>query len=683
MRTKIMNSVILKLGLESIVLIATIVSAIINYRRDKKGLMLVSILIAAATFGSSFIINDVPKPHIDRQADYSAVVLSVDGSFPIEYKISTDETSGDEWIKYEKPFKLKKSGMIYARAKTLWYKSEIEYRAVYLSENGLVFFSSAEEPSDSISTISAKYAYKDPVDGKAGNHYEGYEIKKADIQVTGLNLRGDEVELQDFSYSPKTLKSGKNTINVEYSIADDLTISCNLYVNADKPALIKLTAKYTGKNVFLGTKLDSNSFIVKGTYEDGTQKEITGFSVSSDELKAGKNQIMISKDGLSDTVELTAIDRETITENEIEPNNDLKKANDIDVNVKYSGTIIENDDVDYYRIYLNEKGKIALKLTHPKIDDDKVFWRVSLFSQEENEIIGLNASGKNVDTISSSARVPAGVYYIKVSKDYHSTEKYTISVAFETEDDSYEDEPNDNLSSQAMNIQLDKTYTGNLTTTQDVDYYTFSLSEKRKIWINYSHQKTSTTNTLWDVSLSGDSAGTILEFESTGENANITSRSVRLPPGNYYMKVSAYSWSDIDYSFCINSRKEGAETENEDNNDYGSATKIELGSSITGNIQSERDVDFYRIDIKSTRSISISFAHNQIDSGSSFWCLELYSDKSSNAIKNTENRSTLYIQGDDPNLISSQWSSLPAGIYYIKVYKNNYCNDDYTITISG
>lgn len=41
-----------------------------------------------------------------------------------------------------------------------------------------------------------------------------------------------------------------------------------------------------------------------------------------------------------------------------------------------------------------------------------------------------------------------------------------------------------------------------------------------------------------------------------------------------------------------------ATTENEDNDDYGSATRISLGTAVKGNIQSEDDVDFYKIVLK-------------------------------------------------------------------------------------
>jgi hypothetical protein len=138
----------------------------------------------------------------------------------------------------------------------------------------------------------------------------------------------------------------------------------------------------------------------------------------------------------------------------------------------------------------------------------------------------------------------------------------------------------------------------------------------------------------------------------------------------------------MDYSFCINSKKEGKNFETEENNDYETATKISLNSSFTGNMQSEDDVDFYKVDLKKSSSISINFSHKQFDNTNTFWCYQVYSINSSGAIKNSEDDTTVYITGDSAKKVSHNWHSLKAGTYYIKVYNYDYCNNDYTISLS-
>ena len=646
-----MNSIIIKVIIEFIGLIISIGLVIYNHDKTSKILTVLGVIGALVSLGSSIILNEVPIPIINRTPDYSAIRILTDEPLTIEYKIQNNEHSNEEWIEYEKPFRLDKSAVIYARAKTLWYTSQQTSMSAYVTENGLVYLYSVDAPVDSIREIKASYSIKDPTSNQAGNHYVGYEIKKDDVKVTGITLDGEEKEITNFSYSPKILKSGKNTISIEYSITDDSIISTNLYVNGDTPALIDLSTTYVGGNVYLDTKLESTDFKVKGTYEDGTQKDITGFSISPSEVKEGKNTITITKDSLSDTIEITAIDRLTITESESEPNNDIRTPNDLDVNVRYSGTLLDEEDVDYYRFNIKQKGSVYLQLSHPKIDDSDTFWIATLYSQAEEPILELNAAGNNVETLSSKARVSAGVYYIKISHWYYSDEKYTFSVVYEEEDDSFEDEPNDDLNSQAMLIDLDKKYTGNLTTGNDVDYYKFTISEKRKVWIDFSHQKTDTSDTLWSLSLEGDSEGSIISMDSTGESVSITSDAARLPAGNYYLRINDYYWSGMDYSFCINSKIEGEKFETEDNNDYGTATIIPINASMTGNIQSRDDVDFYRFELKKKTSIKINFYHEHFNSGDTYWWYQIYNANSSEPLRDNEDNTTVYIDGDSSNNI--------------------------------
>lgn len=680
-----MNIIVIKLIIEIFLLIVAILTAFLKHeRKDKKDRLLFygAIVVAILTLLASLFFNDVSNPFIDRKSDYSAIVLSVDGGAKIEYKIST--YGGDEWIEYTGPFKMKQSGILYVRAKTLWYKSETISKDVHVSENSLVYFSDVEKPGDTIEKIKAEYVYENLVANlTASNYYAGYEIKKSDINVIGTDLKGNEKELNDFSYSPRTLKVGKNTINVKYTIVENVFVESNIHITANEPALLELKAQYVGDTAYLNSELFADDFVVKAIYEDGSQEEIKDFIISPNRLEKDNNTVTITKNGLTDEVEIMAIDKETITANEIESNDEINNANEIDVNVKYSGQIDESDDIDYYKLRLNEKGKIIIKMTHPKIDEETDYWEITFLDQNEKARVSAVSNGRGVESKSSAVRVMPGVYYVKVTdKVYHSSEKYTLTVLFEPENEYYENEPNDDLTNQAMVISLNKPYTGNLTNEDDIDYYKFTINDKRKVWINFTHNKTSGTDPFWKVSLFGDCDGSILEFESTGENAKVTSDCVRLPAGNYYIRVNKRYWSDMDYTFIVHSKKESNESENEDNGDYISATIIPLNSKILGNIQSENDVDFYKFELNQDKAIKVTFEHTQSNSSDGFWRFELYSAETSGAIKNKDDNGTIEIAGDSPEKMLFEWNSLAKGTYYLKVFKRNYNNSDYSITVS-
>ena len=429
-----MNSIKIKLIIECILFVGSIAIAILTHnsekvpKKNRQWIVGVSFIIAFATFSGSFLINQIPEPIIDRAADYSKIILSTDEKMTIEYRISTNGDSSNDWIKYDGPFKLEKNAVIYARAKTLFYKSNPVYRDVYVSEGKLVYFGLADKPGDTIIDITASYNYKEAVKNKsASNHYDGYTIKKEDIHITGRDMNDNEKEIKDFTYSPKMIKDGENIITIEYPITSDYTLQTKLKVIGNEPTLIRLNAEFIGRTLFIDTPLDNNDFVVYGVYEDGTSQVVDGYMISSATIKEGDNRITITKDGLSTMLEITGVDRETITENESEPNNEIKTANEIDANVKYSGTIRDTDDVDYYKLRLKEKGSIKILFAHPKIDEDGDFWSVSLLSKEETVRVGINVKGKDVETTSSRARVTPGDYYVKVSKQRFSNEKYTYS----------------------------------------------------------------------------------------------------------------------------------------------------------------------------------------------------------------------------------------------------------------
>ena len=81
-----MNSIYAKLIIECIVLIASVFSAFITYKKSRAA-FITSLIVALGTCVISFIINnsDIPTPYINRESDYSAIVLYTDEPMNIEY----------------------------------------------------------------------------------------------------------------------------------------------------------------------------------------------------------------------------------------------------------------------------------------------------------------------------------------------------------------------------------------------------------------------------------------------------------------------------------------------------------------------------------------------------------------------------------------------------------------------
>lgn len=680
-------AIIAGLVFQVIAAVATIVGGVATLK-EKKGLYFgTGIVTAVVTMIIGFYAVDLNEPNILRKDDYSAIVLEADKGLTIEYKIGKGEKA--EWKKYKKSFHLEHNNTVVARTRLGLYQSKETEKEVFVEENGLNDFGGADRPIESLKSLKAEYIYRDPKDGKAGNYYAGYEMTKDDIQVKGTDLNGKIQEVSDFTYSPGILEKGKNDIEISYELASGKAITTHLFIEATEPKLLSLSAKYKGGTLFAGTELSNDNLEIKGKYEDGTEKEITGYSLPETTMKLGKNTIIITKDGISIELELDAVAKDSITENEKEPNDDINMANNIETNVRYSGNLKDEDDVDYYKIQIEKKGKIVLNFKHPKIDKDYELWNVCLQGTDESKKINMNVTGEAADIISNTIRVAPGTYYVRISQysSEYSSEKYTFVVNFDEEGEYYETEPNDDLATQAMKIKANKTYVGNICDSEDSDYYKFTLKEKRKVCLKFTHAKLSEDNTLWQVELLGDEEGKLTGIDSTGQTAKLCSDYVRLPAGTYYIRIAPYGsqWSDIDYGISVITNKEKGRTENEDNDDYGSATRISLGTAVKGNIQSEDDVDFYKIVLKKRTNIKITFSHEPVNSDYTFWTVRLYSEDSSGSISDNEENEAIYINGDSAKNVSSNWRSLPAGTYYVKIegYGSEYWNDDYKLKVSS
>lgn len=246
-------------------------------------------------------------------------------------------------------------------------------------------------------------------------------------------------------------------------------------------------------------------------------------------------------------------------------------------------------------------------------------------------------------------------------------------------------EPNNKIE-KANKIGVNKNYSGKIKDEDDIDYYKFTLNEKQKVWIDFEHKKISDDeDPYWYITIFDDSSEQLLQTEVKGSNTKTICGSLRLPKGSYYVRIeTGYKSSKSKYTFCVHAENEQQNTETENNGDYNSATEISVGSSIVGNLQSSEDIDFYKFYLSNTRDIKITFHHSQSDLYDDVWHLELRSATSSDALKDSEEHSSMDIAGNSAENISSQWNSLSPGVYYIKVTKGffKFSNDDYKITLS-
>lgn len=363
-----------------------------------------------------------------------------------------------------------------------------------------------------------------------------------------------------------------------------------------------------------------------------------------------------------------------LQDKEIESNNTVDSANVIEVNKTYQGKLFSDEDVDYYKFVTENDGRVSISFEHSKIDTKDRFWEVSLFDNSDSNITALYSNGASTKEESDVVRITAGEYYIKVNRYNYSNENYTFTVNFVEESEQFEKESNNEINT-ANNISVNYNYQGNIQSDGDVDYYKFSVSEKGKVNFIFEHEKIDSSDRFWKIDLlDGVNDDTILTLYSRGSEASLQSDFARIPPGDYYLRIKNYCYSNKDYNFTVNFVGEAEQYETEGNNDIGSANTILVGAKYCGNIHSGEDIDYYSFTITEPRNIIVWFEHSIIDSYDTYWRVQLIDGV------NDDDLLRMKVRGNEGVVFATAENVMP-GTYYLKVTPSNYNNMDYWILV--
>lgn len=231
---------------------------------------------------------------------------------------------------------------------------------------------------------------------------------------------------------------------------------------------------------------------------------------------------------------------------EKELNNIYNMATPITLNNSYNGVINKSDDKDYYKITAPANGKISINFLHAyenSYDD----WDVETYIYEDGQYTRL--SSYNID-LNSNEKIAISyigakkdiTYYIVVSRCCNGVigRNYTLQASF-TASEYFEKELN-NVYSTATPITLDKTYSGIINNSSDLDYYKYVASSNDALNISFKHTYMDSYDD-WNVYVYFYSNGQYSEISRT--NIDLNSRtSVSLPAvgarngGIYYIKVA-------------------------------------------------------------------------------------------------------------------------------------------------
>ena len=242
-----------------------------------------------------------------------------------------------------------------------------------------------------------------------------------------------------------------------------------------------------------------------------------------------------------------------------------------------------------------------------------------------------------------------------------------------------ESEPNDNPA-QANQLPLNTWVKGKMDDEYDydVDWYQFTIPKRGVSQIEMIPDSTNTSGAGWKVSVQDVNRHEMLQI--SGRTAE--SYKLGLAPGKYYMKVSGIHQTFVDNTHPYNLRINYSESEEweieqyYENKNFSNANNILPNKKYTGNMYSERDVDYYRVKINGKQQTTVTFSIDDTVSSPGRWMVELieYNTRKSLGFYTTSENLTRTVQCNGDLIIkvsTGLWWYAEGDIYHVQAEVKN------------
>lgn len=242
-------------------------------------------------------------------------------------------------------------------------------------------------------------------------------------------------------------------------------------------------------------------------------------------------------------------------------------------------------------------------------------------------------------------------------------------------------EPND-LTDTANALPVNTTMTGNLYENGDEDYYQITLPEAGSLSLTFAHPTLSSSSGYWRGTLMDANGTALCAWDSAGNQAQLTTETLGLAAGTYYVKVRAgiFQYDASDYTLTANYTAQEDQTqlyEQEGANDTVSdALTLPIDTSVIGNIHASDDTDYYQFQLHTRSKVSISFQHAQQKMNSTYWNIAIV-DQNGKTVK-------IWTSSGKETSMTTDAVNLDAGTYYVKVTAGSLQSaDNYTMQVTA
>jgi len=347
-----------------------------------------------------------------------------------------------------------------------------------------------------------------------------------------------------------------------FSISDPGSLQIRFEFDVEGTYTVKLI-NAENENVIQSTKFSSNVNTTNGRYEKFSNKM---------RVDEGDYQLQVSRNYFSDCdedYELEVVyDEEDNDRYEKEYNDKSQNAMLIDYNRDIIGNLESEQDIDYYMVELPEPGELYVEFEF----DNTAIYNIEVFSDNNGSLKSLQKTkyeaklNQNSNTYlgtSERLRVPEGNYYFKISKYWNSfsNEDYTVCVKYlKNTRGNYEIE-NNNEAKYATEIIPNVEFLGNLSNSDDVDYYRLDVWNANKFTVKMNLPENAQYTVVTYKEVNGELSKLGSETFSSKTLSNLVSgKEQEVSAGSYYFKISSRTYSNKDYTFLVETISEPTKT---------------------------------------------------------------------------------------------------------------------------
>lgn len=213
---------------------------------------------------------------------------------------------------------------------------------------------------------------------------------------------------------------------------------------------------------------------------------------------------------------------------------------------------------------------------------------------------------------------------------------------------------------------------GQISSSGETDFYSVKINKAG--WLTIDYQGLSVEDSyieIYNYDLTKEYCRTNVYNSSDTAPKNHTDV-LALEPGTYALKIYGYGKNVGGYRVRA-SFKAANNNESSNNDTFATAQNLNLNQTVTGFLSEDDALDFYKVELKSRKTIRFIYTSYIRDSYFQIWDKDYIETFKQNVYSASEENPKTYVYEE----------TLPAGTYYIKIYPYGSNTGRYTLKYEG